>query len=144
MRWEPVEEKDDELARRVIGAGIEVHKVLGPGFLEAVYKKAMEYELRTSGLSVEREKEILVPYKDIQIAGQRLPATQRILIEVVVLGQLVVRAYDRRVAADVAVADELTIEHRDALDTVIAREVVRGRQSVPAGADDHDIVGLLE
>ena len=57
---------------RIIGAAIEVHKILGPGFLEAVYKKAMEYELRTSGLLVEREKEILVPYKDIQITGQRL------------------------------------------------------------------------
>jgi GxxExxY protein len=32
----------------------------------------MDYELRASGLSVEREKEVLVPYKDIQIPGQRL------------------------------------------------------------------------
>jgi GxxExxY protein len=72
MGWEPVDESDDQLARRIIGAAIEVHKILGPGFLESIYNKAMDYELRASGLSVEREKEILVPYKDIQIPGQRL------------------------------------------------------------------------
>jgi GxxExxY protein len=72
MSWEPVDENDDELARRIIGAAIEVHKVLGPGFLESIYNKAMDYELQASGLLVEREKEILVPYKDIHIPGQRL------------------------------------------------------------------------
>ena len=72
MGWEPVSEQDDELARRIIGAAIEVHKILGPGFLESIYSKAMEYELKVSGLFVEREKGILVPYKDIQIPGQRL------------------------------------------------------------------------
>ena len=47
-------------------------RFLGPGFIESIYSKAMEYELGTAGLLVEREKEILVPYKDIQISGQRL------------------------------------------------------------------------
>ena len=83
MPWEPVSQKDDELAHRVIGAAIEVHKILGPGFLESIYIKAMDYELRSSGLLVEREKEILVPYKDIQIPGQRvdLLVEGRIIVE---------------------------------------------------------------
>ena len=72
MHWEPIDERDEALAHQVIGAGIEVHRFLGPGFLESIYSKAMEHELRTAGLVVEREKEILVPYKDIQISGQRL------------------------------------------------------------------------
>jgi GxxExxY protein len=72
MNREPIDESDEALAHRVIGAAIEVHRQLGPGFLESIYEKAMEYELKTSGLLVEREKEILVPYKDIQISGQRL------------------------------------------------------------------------
>jgi GxxExxY protein len=72
MNWEPIDERDESLARQVIGAGIEVHRFLGLGFLESVYSKAMEHELKTEGLVAEREKEILVPYKDIQISGQRL------------------------------------------------------------------------
>ena len=83
MGWQPVDEKDDEFARRVIGAAIEVHKVLGPGFLESIYSKAMEYELRASGLAVARGKEILVRYKDIEIPGQRLDllVEGRIIVE---------------------------------------------------------------
>jgi GxxExxY protein len=72
MNWEPIDENDEALARRVIGAAIEVHKQLGSGFLESIYEKAMAHELRTSGLFVEHQKEILVRYKDIEIPGQRL------------------------------------------------------------------------
>jgi len=72
MNWEPIDEGDEALAHRVIGAAIEVHRLLGPGFLESIYKKAMEFEMTSFGLVVEKEKEILVPYKDIQISGQRL------------------------------------------------------------------------
>jgi GxxExxY protein len=72
MNCEPIEEGDEVLAHRVIGAAIEVHRILGPGFLESIYERAMDYELAASGLLVEREKEILVPYKDIRISGQRL------------------------------------------------------------------------
>ena len=72
MNWEPIDEGDEAIAHRVIGAAIEVHRQLGPGFIEPIYQKAMNHELKTSGLFVEREKEILVPYKDIKIPGQRL------------------------------------------------------------------------
>jgi GxxExxY protein len=72
MDREPIDENDELLAHRVIGAAIEVHRHLGPGFLESIYERAMDHELRISGLLVEREKEILVPYKDITIPGQRL------------------------------------------------------------------------
>jgi GxxExxY protein len=72
MNWEPIENSDEQIAHRVIGAAIEVHRILGPGFLESIYERAMDHELKTSGLLVERQKEILVPYKDIEIPGQRL------------------------------------------------------------------------
>ncbi len=83
MNWEPIGEGDEALGHRVIGAAIEVHRVLGQGFLESIYHKAMEYELTTAGLSVEREKEIQVPYKRIQISGQRLDLVVggRIIVE---------------------------------------------------------------
>ena len=44
----------------------------GPGFLESIYRRALQYKLKLLGLVVEAEKEILVPYMDVQIPGQRL------------------------------------------------------------------------
>ena len=70
--FEPIPEQDEALAKKIIGAAIEVHRELGPGFLESIYRKAMAYELSSQRIQVEEEKEILVPYKDIQIPGQRL------------------------------------------------------------------------
>lgn len=71
-QFEPIPAQDEQLAKTIIGAAIEVHRELGPGFLESIYRKAMAYELSSQGMQVEEEKEILVPYKDIQIPGQRL------------------------------------------------------------------------
>jgi GxxExxY protein len=50
---------------KIIGALIEVHKNLGKGFSEIVYKDAFEYELNKINFYFEREKEYLVHYKDI-------------------------------------------------------------------------------
>lgn len=47
----------------IIGSGIEVHKSLGAGFLEIVYKDALELEFNDRKLSYEREKEFPVSYK---------------------------------------------------------------------------------
>ncbi len=57
MNWEPIDECDEGIAHCVIGAAIEVHRHLGPGFLESIYKKAMVHELTASGLLVEWEKD---------------------------------------------------------------------------------------
>lgn len=50
------ERETDELAHAVIGAAIEVHRVLGPGFLEEVYEQALCVELRLRGIPFERQK----------------------------------------------------------------------------------------
>jgi len=55
----------EEDTYKIIGALIEVHKNLGKGFSEIVYKDALEYELKVNGIFFEREKEYLVHYKDI-------------------------------------------------------------------------------
>lgn len=44
---------------------MEVHNNLGPGFLEIVYKDALEYEFKKAGIPYEREKKYEVNYKDI-------------------------------------------------------------------------------
>jgi len=50
---------------KIIGICMEVHNNLGKGFLEIVYKDALEYEFNKNELSFEREKEYSVRYKDI-------------------------------------------------------------------------------
>ena len=71
MEYPAIPEDDEELARKVLGAAIEVHRALGPGFLESVYHCALCHELSLLAISFEREKKIMVPYKGIQIEGQR-------------------------------------------------------------------------
>ncbi len=70
-----IEEPSDELdvlAHQVIGAAIEVHKVLGPGYLESVYEEALCVELEMRGLSVERQVPIGVNYKGRVVGEGRL------------------------------------------------------------------------
>ena len=54
-----------EESYNIIGKCFEVHNNLGPGFLEIVYKDALEYEFRKAGIPFEREKEYVVHYKDV-------------------------------------------------------------------------------
>ncbi len=54
-----------EKSYQIIGKCFEVHNNLGPGFLEIVYKDALEYEFNKAGIQYEREKEYIVNYKDI-------------------------------------------------------------------------------
>jgi len=65
-------EEHEQLIQRVIGAAIEVHRHLGPGFLESIYERALCHELKLQAIPFEKQVEILVPYKDISIPGQRL------------------------------------------------------------------------
>jgi len=52
-----------EITEQIVGAAFEVHSVLGHGFLEKVYQKAMQVELVSRGLKAERESKIKVTYK---------------------------------------------------------------------------------
>ncbi len=62
-----------ELSGKIIGAAIEVHKGLGPGLLESVYEECLCHELKLRGLSFERQKPLIVKYKDtILECGYRL------------------------------------------------------------------------
>ena len=52
-----------ELSDKIIGFAIEVHKILGNGFLEKVYENALLYELSNSGIHVESQVPVPVKYK---------------------------------------------------------------------------------
>jgi len=62
----------DDLARLVIGAAIEVHRHLGPGFLEGVYEDALAIESGIRGISYERQKPISVRFKENPVGEGRL------------------------------------------------------------------------
>ena len=53
-----------EEAYQIVGICMEIHRILGHGFLEIVYKDAIQYELIKKGMSYTREKEYLIQYKD--------------------------------------------------------------------------------
>ncbi len=60
------------LTEQVIGAGIEVHKALGPGFTERIYAKALQYELKTRKVPFTTEQTIRVKYKEHALGQHRL------------------------------------------------------------------------
>jgi GxxExxY protein len=57
----------EALTEAIIGAAIEVHRRLGPGFLESIYENALIIELRKRGLKVESQKELIIEYDGIEV-----------------------------------------------------------------------------
>lgn len=83
MRHGDIPAELNELTDRAIGAAIEVHRHLGPGLLERLYETALCHELDLSEIGYERQHEIVVPYKGIDIGGQRadLIIENRVVVE---------------------------------------------------------------
>ena len=68
-----IPEELNRLTDGIIGAAIAVHRELGPGLLESAYEACLEFELLDRGFRVERQKELPVVYRTIQIdCGYRL------------------------------------------------------------------------
>ena len=75
----------------IVGAAIEVHRILGPGFLEAVYQEAMEIELSAREIPFDAQKQIRVRYKDQILSKQYiadLVCFNLILVELKALNRL--------------------------------------------------------
>ena len=75
----------EELARIAVDCGFKIHKDLGPGLLESVYEAVLANSLLRAGLSIERQKPILIEY-DGQVLGEGFRADivvdQRLIIEI--------------------------------------------------------------
>jgi GxxExxY protein len=73
----------EELSGRVLAAAVEVHKTLGPGFLEAIYQRAMEVALEHRQIAFERQKEIHVFFEGVDVGVHRLDLVieQTIILE---------------------------------------------------------------
>ncbi|TVP98263.1 MAG: GxxExxY protein [Planctomycetaceae bacterium] len=74
---------DSELTGRVIGAAIEVHKVLGPGLLESIYQRSLAVEFQLRGIAAAAQSRVPLQYKG-HVLGDDL------IIDFYFPGQLVV------------------------------------------------------
>jgi len=66
--------RENDISKIVLNASIEVHRTLGgPGLLESVYEEALSWELRQTGLTIHRQRDVPIHYK-----GNRLATPLRI------------------------------------------------------------------
>jgi GxxExxY protein len=111
--------KDEALTQTIIGASMEVHRALGPGFLESIYKNALLHELRLQGLSPKTEVEVSVTYKDRVIGAHRLDITiDRVIVELKAVSAI----------ADVHIAQ--TLSYMKAVGSEVALVINFGQESL--------------
>jgi GxxExxY protein len=80
----PLSAEIEQIVTRIMDCAFAVHRALGPGFKESIYRQALCLEMDARGLKFEREKPIEVTYKHWMIPGQRVD----LLIEGVVLVEI--------------------------------------------------------
>jgi len=80
----------DRLARQCIGSAIEVHRQLGPGYLEHIYEEALAIELTARGTSFKRQVQFAVDYKGNPVGTSRLDMLigNRLILELKAVEQL--------------------------------------------------------
>lgn len=75
---------ENEIAYKIVGASLELHKTVGPGLLESAYEVALAYDLRNLGLDVKQQVYMPFSYKEINLeVGYRvdLIVENKVLIE---------------------------------------------------------------
>ena len=80
----------ERLAHEVIGAAIEVHRELGPGYLESVYEEAFAIEMSSRGISYQRQHDVYVAYKGQQVGTGTLDflVADLLVVELKAVGSL--------------------------------------------------------
>lgn len=76
---------ENELSRMVFNAALKVHQNLGPGLLESAYEECLFYELKKTGLFVEKQKPLPLIYEEVRLdIGYRLDiiVENKLIIEV--------------------------------------------------------------
>ncbi len=76
---------ENEISERIIGAAIEVHRILGPGLLEGVYEESLCRELYLRGIGFERQKRVPIEYKGVKLATD-------LRLDLIVEGKVIVDA----------------------------------------------------
>jgi len=78
------------LTQQIISAALEVHSALGPGLLEKLYEEALAYEFELRQIGYERQKEIVLTYKNREIGTHRLDLVveKRVIVELKAVNEL--------------------------------------------------------
>ena len=87
--------RKEELTDSIINACINVHKELGPGFLESIYHNALKVECAKQNLSFKSEKEIHIFYKDVEVGVHRLDlfVEDEIVVELKTVEEIIGKYY---------------------------------------------------
>ncbi len=83
--------KINEITETIIGSAISVHRELGPGLLESAYEACLAYDIAKSGLSVERQKELPVKYRNVKLdCGYRIDllVENKVIVEIKAIDKL--------------------------------------------------------
>lgn len=75
----------NEITEKIIGCGITVHKILGPGLLESAYEECLCHEMYLNNLKFERQKPLPLIYKDVRLdCGYRIDLLvgEKIIVEI--------------------------------------------------------------
>lgn len=92
---------ENELSKVVFDSALKVHKALGPGLLESAYEECLFYELKKTGLWVEKQKPVPLIYEEVKLeVGYR--------IDIMVENKLVIEAKAVDVLNDIHLAQILT------------------------------------
>ena len=75
--------EEEELTGKIIGAAIDVHRELGPGFIESFYENALVIRLKEIGLKSKQQDPIIVYFHGIQVGKHRLDliVEQKIVVD---------------------------------------------------------------
>ena len=79
------------ITEQIIGAAMDVHRVIGPGLLESAYEACLAFELRSRGFRVEQQRSLPVVYKEVKLdCGYRLDivVNDSVIVEVKAIERL--------------------------------------------------------
>ena len=73
-----------EITAKIIGCAMEVHKILGNGFQEVIYQRALEIEMTAQKLDFTREHEMKIYYKGVDIGSRRVDffVEEKVMVEI--------------------------------------------------------------
>ena len=120
-------QKLNELTETIIGFGMTVHSVLGPGLLERAYEACLEFELPRQGLCVERQKPLPIVYQDVELDAEYrvdLLVERQVILEI--------KAVDKLTSVhetQLLLPEALRVQHWPALLNVNVGEAERGHST---------------
>ena len=79
-----------DLTDKIIGIGINIHKELGPGFVEKIYQRALYLELKNSKLRFTRERKLIIYYKKVNLGYETVDfeIEGKVLIEIKAVSEI--------------------------------------------------------